>query len=83
MARVGDVIRTVTDAIRRDWARARSDVRYDDQGDLDRDWWSAVDVGLSPQRFKAMWATPPILCDVTAGLHVRFGVHGPVPVPPA
>ena len=80
---VKDVIRTVTDAIRRDWARARSDVRYDDQGDLDRDWWSAVDVGLSPQRFKAMWATPPILCDVTAGLHVRFGVHGPVPVPPA
>jgi hypothetical protein len=81
---VKDAIRTVVNAIQRDWARAQSDVRYDDEGDLDRDWWSAVDVALDPRRFKAMWASPPILCSVSAGgLQVRLSDQGPVPVPPA
>jgi len=81
---VKDAIRTVVDAIRRDWARTQSDVRYDDEGDLDRDWWSAVDVSLDPRRFKAMWATPAILCNVSpAGLTVRLSEQGPVPIPPA
>ena len=81
---VKDAIRTVVGAIKRDWARSQSDIRYSDEGDLDRDWWSAVDVSLDARRFEAMWASPPILCRVTpAGLQVRLSDQGPVPVPPA
>ena len=81
---VQDAIRTVVGAIRRDWARTQADIRYDDGGDLDRDWWSAVDVRLDARSFQSMWATPPILCSVSAtGLAVRISEQGPVPIPPA
>ena len=81
---VQDAICTVVGAIRRDWARTQADIRYDDGGDLDRDWWSAVDVRLDARSFQSMWATPPILCSVSAaGLAVRISEQGPVPIPPA
>ena len=80
---VQDAVRTVVGAIRRDWARAQADIRYADGGDLDRDWWSAVDISLDQRSFDTMWASPPILCSVTAtGLSVHLSEQGPVPLPP-
>ena len=41
-----------------------------------------MDVRLDPHSFKAMWATPPILCGESASeLTMRLSQQGPVPAP--
>lgn len=58
------VKRMVGAAIRRDWIRTQLDLRSLDDGAFCLDWWRGLDCSLSVDGFIALWATPPVLCQV-------------------
>ena len=39
------------------------------------------DLGLKPEDFISLWATPPYLCDVVGGLTINMTLRAPVPLP--
>lgn len=59
------VRRMVSAAIRRDWLRTQLDLRSLDDGVFCLDWWRGLDCSLSVDGFIALWATPPVLCQIS------------------
>ena len=51
--------------IQRDWLRTQLDIRTLDDGAFCMDWWRGMDCSLSTESFTQLWATPPILCEVS------------------
>ncbi len=59
------IIKMVREAIQRDWLRTQLDIRTLDDGAFCMDWWRGMDCSLSTESFTQLWATPPILCEVS------------------
>lgn len=59
------IVTMVREAIQRDWLRTQLDIRSLDDGAFCMDWWRGMDCSLSTESFTQLWATPPILCEVS------------------
>ena len=57
----------IHEAINRDWLRTTTDIRHLDNGYFCTDWWRGQDPTFSFDDFVELWATPPLLCDASAG----------------
>jgi hypothetical protein len=85
-------VRTLTEAMERDWLRVSSDIRSLDNGYFCLDWWRGLDPGLSLEKFQSTWAYKGIFCVVDAGddgavppraasLSPRLGANRPIRFP--
>jgi hypothetical protein len=92
---VNMAVKSLLDAIGRDWLRTHTDVRELDGGSFCHDWWRGFDVKLTVDDFIEAWASPPTFCEVrgeppatpqetdTRTLHLRLGLDEPVARPGA
>ena len=71
---------SVVAALQRDWMRTQEDITaLDGGGPVATGWWRGCDTSMTVDRFKELWATPPVLCTVAPATasqgEARLTVH--------